>query len=93
MKFENLNLEKFEKIEKNELGKLVGGAVEGWEESGPGGGTTNSGKVLSWSSDYFQRGPRNVGVTRHVLIDGKDIQEDELLRRLEEAEKRDKLGI
>lgn len=92
MKFENLNLEKFEKIEKNELGKLVGGAVEGWEVSGPGGGTTNSGKELSWSSDYFQRGPRNVGVTRHV-INGGDIGEEELLRRLEVAEKRDKLGI
>ena len=34
MKFENLNLENSRKS-KNELGKLVGGAVEGWEESGP----------------------------------------------------------
>jgi hypothetical protein len=40
MKFENLNLEKFEKIEKNELGKLVGGLMEGetWTKTPKGEG-------------------------------------------------------
>ena len=75
MKFEKLNQKKFEKIEKNELGMLVGGAVPGWESSGAGS-RTYQGQTWSWSADYTQG-------TTISIINGGDISETKMLQRLE----------
>ena len=54
MKFEKLNQEKFEKIEKNELGMLVGGACPGYTETGSGSEIINH-QTVTYSSDWDNR--------------------------------------
>ncbi len=51
MKLESLNQEKFEKIEKNELGMLVGGTCD-YEETGAGSLDLGSGGICSYSNDW-----------------------------------------
>ena len=51
MELESLNCEKFEKIEKNELGKLVGGTCQGYTET-QGGTITDQIFNLGYSNDY-----------------------------------------
>jgi hypothetical protein len=74
MKIEKLNQEKFEKIEKNELGKLVGGAVPGWDKTGKGG----DGELCeSFSSDYTQGTPGEAGYQMKYVCGG-DITESQV---------------
>ncbi|MDD2636583.1 MAG: hypothetical protein PHW82_13910 [Bacteroidales bacterium] len=82
MKLESLNCEKFEKIEKNELGMLVGGAVPGWNSSANGSAVDANGVTHTWSSDYYQTECRGTILTRNI-INGGDISEVEMLQRLE----------
>ena len=51
MELESLNCEKFEKIEKNELGKLVGGTCQGYTET-QGGTIPDPIFNLGYSNDY-----------------------------------------
>jgi hypothetical protein len=62
MKFENLDLLKFEKIEKNELGKLVGGAAP-YTESGAEVMDLGSGGKCEISNDWDNREYAEDGVT------------------------------
>lgn len=55
MKFEKLNQKKFEKIEKNELGKLVGGACPGYEETAGGEYEISPGVTHVHSGDWDNR--------------------------------------
>ena len=73
MKLESLNCEKFEKIEKNELGMLVGGAVPGWSETPEG----SDGDDCEYSSDFV-----NDAGTHYKYMCGADMSEKQLLRDL-----------
>lgn len=86
MKFENLNLEKFEKIEKNELGKLVGGLMEGdtWTETDGGTGYKHvDDKLVSctFSKDWKKGDEKK-------YICGEDMETpDSLLEKLSKKQK------
>ncbi|MDD2636843.1 MAG: hypothetical protein PHW82_15225 [Bacteroidales bacterium] len=76
MKFEKLNQEKFEKIEKNELGMLVGGACPGYTASGAGEADLGSGGTVTWSEDWDNReydADGNVTSGGIQFMDGKDM--------------------
>jgi hypothetical protein len=73
MKLESLNCEKFEKIEKNELGMLVGGAVTGWTGTPEG----SDGDNCTYSSDFI-----NDAGTHTKYMCGADMTEAQLLKDL-----------
>ncbi len=75
MNFEKLNEEKFEKIERSELGKLIGGEVPGWNETG----APDKNYPIQWSTDYFRNtGPRDTE-NEYVIVRDGDITEEQML--------------
>lgn len=81
MKFENLNEGKFERIEKNEMGKLIGGEVPGWDTTGP----PDKNYPIQWSTDYFRNtGPRLTENEIVIVGGGGDITEPQMLKFLED---------
>jgi hypothetical protein len=83
MKLEKISSEKFVKLNSFELGKMVGGAPEGFSESGPGSRRIDANTTWTWSSDFVSHGSTH-GMVRGLIRDitiGDDITPEELISR------------